>query len=399
MKQVTRWIAFGSVLISSAAFSQTRLISRLATGVDPAAIAAKYQLTLIDKTGNAPFAYFGAATSSQGLAARQKMATDTQIKWTEDDAAISTLENNSQKGGTIPAVGDRNAEYTRNTNVLSQIGWSKSLAFSSGRSVVVAILDTGLSGKQSYLWNKTYFAANFVESSSTPPYDIARNQDSSRNGVPDEAVGHGTMVASVLDQVAPLTRFAIARVADSDGRSSAWRIIKGLAFAVNAKAEVANISLGSVAQVAAISDVMDWCDEKNLVVVAAIGNNGVEGAVYPARISKVICVAGLKPDNVKAPFSNWDGTADAAAPATGIVGQWYDGRMGVWSGTSFAAPMVSGAIADCLRRTGRVSNRAWRDLLKSSGESINGVNPSYKDRLGTLLDIASLNSKVASSSP
>lgn len=399
MKQVTRWIAFASVLISSAAFSQTRLISRLATGVDPAAIAAKYQLTLVDKTGNAPFAYFGAATSSQGQAARQKMALDTQIKWTEDDATISTLENSSQKGGTIPAVGDRNAEYTKNTNVLKQISWSKTLAFSSGRNVVVAILDTGLSSKQTYLWNKTYFAANFVESSSTPCYDMPRSQDTNKNGIYDEAVGHGTMVAAVLDQVAPLSRFAIARVADSDGRSTAWRIIKGLAFAVNAKAEVANISLGSVSQIVAISDVMDWCEEKNLVVVAAIGNNNVEGAMYPSRISKVICVAGLKPDNVKAPFSNWDGTADVAAPATGIVGQWYDGQMGIWSGTSFAAPMVSGAIADCLRRTSTVSSRAWRDYFRSSGSSINNVNPNYKDRLGTLLNIASLNSKVVSSSP
>jgi hypothetical protein len=384
-------------LASVTAFGQTRLISRIAAGVDPSAIATKYKLTLVDKTANAPFAYFGAPTYAAGQTARQKMATDPQILWTEDDASLSSPENNGQKGGTIPAIGDRNALYERNKNVLAQIGWSKSLANSSGRIVVIAILDTGLASKQTYLWNKTYAAANFVESGS--PFDMPRNQDSNGNGTPDEAVGHGTMVAGIVDQIAPLTRLAIARVADSDGRATAWRLIKGLAFAVNAKAEVANISLGSSNQIVAMTDVLDWCDEKNLLVVAAIGNNAHEGAVFPSRISKVICVSGLKPDNVKAPFSNWDGTADAAAPATGIVSQYYNGQMGIWSGTSFAAPMVSGAIADVLRRTGRVLNRSWRDYLKNSGQSINNANPSYKDRLGRLLNIAALNSRVASSAP
>lgn len=396
---IRKLLGIALIALAAIAPAQTRLISRLAAGVDPYAVAAKYQLTLVDRTGNAPFALFGAATNSAGLAARQLMSTDPQILWTEDDAALYYPENNGSKGGSIPVVGDRTTLYSKNSNVLKQIDWSSTLANSTGRIVYVAILDTGLSSKQLYLWHKTYAVANFVESSTTGAYDMARHQDTNFNGIYDEAVGHGTMVAGIVDQIAPLARLVIARVADSDGRATAWRIIRGIAFSVNAKAEVINISMGSRYQIPAITDVLDWCAEKNVIVISAIGNNAVEGSSYPARISKAICVSGLNPDNSKAAFSNWDGTADAAAPATGIYSLAADGTTGIWSGTSFSTPMVAGAIADCLRRTGRMNYSLWRDLLKSSGASIDAANPKYSGKLGRLLNITNLNSAVQSSTP
>jgi len=189
------------------------------------------------------------------------------------------------------------------------------------------------------------------------------------------------------------------RVADSDGRSTAWKLIRGIAYSVNCGCEVINISLGSTTAITALTDVMDWCDEKNVLVVAAIGNNAHEGACFPARISKSICVSGLNPDNTKAPFSNWDGTADASGPATGIISASSDGMCAVWSGTSFSTPMVAAAIADCLRRTTHIRNRLWSDFLKKSGSSIDTANPLYKSKLGNLLNIPSLNAAVLNSAP
>lgn len=390
----TRWIAtLALAFVACAAFGQARLISRLAAGVDPNAVAVKYQLTLIDATPNAPFALFGAASDSAGSSARLLMLKDSQILWTEGDGDLSSPESVGSKGSSIPAIGSRSSLYAQNTNLLAQINWSSKLANSPGRSVIVAVLDTGLDASQLYLWNKVCATANFVEPG-TAPFDMPQLQDSNQNGIFDEAVGHGTMVAGLVDQMSPQSQLAIARVADSDGHATAWRVLCGVAFAANSGAEVVNISLGSQTQIVAFRGVLDWCDEMNMVVVAPIGNDNHFGASYPSQVAKAICVSGLNPNNTKASFSNWDRTADISAPATGIYSLDVNGGEGLWSGTSFASPIVAGAIADCLRRTGPIQPRQWFSLLKDSGQDVNSLNPLYKDMLGHLINVAKLDSVV-----
>jgi subtilisin family serine protease len=143
-----------------------------------------------------------------------------------------------------------------------------------------------------------------------------------------------------------------------------------------------------------MSDVMDWCEENNLLVVASMGNDNTDKAAFPARISKVIAVGGLMPDNTKAPFSNYDSKCDFSAPATGIISQWHDGTIGIWSGTSFSAPMVAGAIADALKKTGRIPVSILRERVEDAGRDLDGVNPRYDGELGVLLDVKRLAAAV-----
>ena len=132
---------------------------------------------------------------------------------------------------------------------------------------------------------------------------------------------------------------------------------------------------------------MDWCEQQKLLVIAAIGNNGIKAACFPARIGKVVCVTGLEQDNTKAWFSNWESSADVAAPSTGFASQFWDGTLAVWSGTSFASPVVVGAVADCLRRLPNVqAPDTIRKALKSAGTNIDNQNPNYKGNLGYLIN-------------
>jgi subtilisin family serine protease len=384
-------IAF--LIVAAMASAQSQLVAQLVAGASPAAVAQTHNITLADVTSGAPFALFTLPAGVDPEAMQTELNADSRVVWAEDNMELSDPEGQSAiKGSTIPAIGDRFALYAANTHVLEQINWSSKLANSPGRRVRVAVLDTGLSRFQSYLWAKVDASANYIDKNARSADDVPRNQDSNHNGTPDDAVGHGTMVAGIIDQVAPMTRFVIARVADSDGSASAWTIIKGLAFAVVNRAEVANISLGSAERIPALTDVLDWCEANHLLVVSGSGNANVDRAFYPARISKVICVTGLDPQNIKADFSNWDGAARSAAPATGIVSQWWDGHMGVWSGTSFSAPMVAGAIADCLRRISpNVDLGDIRDVVEVSGRDLDVLNPDFRGELGTLLDVQRLN--------
>lgn len=380
-------LIMGALMLSQLLFAQARVICRYVIGADLNAIATRYGITFLDRTPRAPFVlYLCEAKYLEQY--KQKLMRDPGIAWAEEDGKVSIPEAVGQKGGSIPVIGDRTTLYQRNALMLQQIGWNSNLAFSTGRPVTLSILDTGLSPNQPALWSKVVASANFVETSE--PYDVLQNEDTNGNGLADEAVGHGTMVAGVVDQIAPNVNLAIARVADSDGFATAWSIIKGLTFSVNAQAEVANISLGTLNHIRALEKALEWCDEKNLTVVAAIGNDGTNRAAYPAKIGRVIGVGGLLPDDTKAPFSNWDHTCDASAPATGIYSQSWTGELGLWSGTSFAAPMVSGAIADCLRRTGSVPTRSWLSSLAASGRNIDRINLRYRGQLGSGLDIAAL---------
>jgi subtilisin family serine protease len=395
-------ISFNSRILSFAVFvavgaagtsaqAQSRLILRLQPGVSPASIATKYRIVLTDVTANAPFALYTVRTAAEGDRIQLAMATDQTIVWAEDDANVVAPEGvrltatRPSKGSTLPAVGDRLALHAYNANALKQISWNPDLAKAAGRAVRVAILDTGLGLAQKGLWAKVDASANFVEAG-TVADDKPRLTDSNRNGALDEATGHGTMVAGIIDQVSPQSRFVIARVADSDGNATAWTIVKGLAFAVTSGAEVANVSLGTLERVPSLTDVMDWCEAQRLLVVAAMGNDRLRRSCFPARISKVVSVAGLLPDNTAAPFTNWESGCDVSAPATGIGSQFWDGTTAIWSGTSFATPFVTGTIADALRRTTRQTPDRLRDAVRYSVTDLDRINPDKDGELGGLLN-------------
>ncbi len=372
------------------------LILRLAPGASPTLIASRYQIKLLDRTPNAPFALYRAMSASHAARVQLRMASDAQIVWAEDNAGVATPENQRsaatrpKKGGSVPAVGDRAKLVQVNSGYLTQVNWTSGIASAAGRTVRIAVLDNGLSQAQTALWSKVVASVNLIEPG-LPAYDAPRSTDSNGNGFLDEAVGHGTMVAGLVDVVSPQSKLVIARVADSDGNATAWTLIKGLAFAATAGAEIANVSLGSLAQIPALNDTLDWCEEQHLLVVASIGNDAIEGAAYPARSNKTVCVVGLDAASAKATFSNWEGRADVAAPAVGLASQFWDGELAAWSGTSFAAPLVTGALAEYVRRSGnRLSPELMRIALENSVDNIDAINPGFRGELGGRLNIARL---------
>ena len=230
-------------------------------------------------------------------------------------------------------------------------------------------------------------ALNVVEPGSYPD-DVPRGTDSNGNGVADEGAGHGTMIAGLVDLIAPQVGLVVVRVADSDGNTTSWRLIRGLAFASAAGAEVVNISLGSLDAVPALRNVMDWVEAKRILVVSPIGNNGREDALHPSMINKTVCVTGVNRYDKKALFSNWLNTADASAPAVGIQSTWWDGSRALWNGTSFASPLVAATVADGLRRTTPQLPGDLRDLIRSTGDDIDPLNPAYAKKLGHRLNVA-----------
>ncbi|MSO95098.1 MAG: hypothetical protein EXQ81_04805 [Thermoleophilia bacterium] len=125
-------------------------------------------------------------------------------------------------------------------------------------------------------------------------------------------------------------------------------IVQGILAAANLGPGVVNLSLGSGAKELAVEQAIYEAVRKGTLIVAASGNDGDTGNPlgYPASIPHVLTVGASDPANRIAAFSSRSRFLDLAAPgvampiATALGKGWRTGE-----GTSFAAPLVSGASA------------------------------------------------------
>ncbi|MDN5811628.1 S8 family serine peptidase [Arthrobacter sp. AOP36-A1-22] len=128
------------------------------------------------------------------------------------------------------------------------------------------------------------------------------------------------------------------------------QVPRAVKWAVDQGADVINMSLGSTTPSWPTSwdEAFKYAEEHDVVIVAAAGNRagGMEQVGAPATIPGVLTVAGVD----KKGKASWDSSTQGisigvAAPADPLVGGLPDGGYADWSGTSGAAPLVSGVAA------------------------------------------------------
>lgn len=376
---------------SLTAHSSGWLICQLAPGVSGSAIASHYKIELRDSSEPAPFFLFWIPDSRTPDDLQIAMRFDLRIVWAEDNVDVEMPEHvGGGKGSSIGVVTDPYAFYNLNEHALEQVAWAAPDEFGVPTPVRIGIIDTGLAGLERTYWTKRVVAsANLIEPGRRA-YDRPWNRDSNGNGVADEGVGHGTMVASIIGQMTVSFPLVIVRAADSDGTANSWTLTKGIAFAATNGCRVINLSLGSVDRVSALSHVLDWTENQNIICVGAAGNNGIETEFFPSSYSNAIGVSAVDPGDVKATFSNWHGSIDAAAPGTGIKAKFWRGDYAAGSGTSYAAPFVSAGIAIGYAFNPLVTVDQIRHVIESSGDDIDDLNGPYRGKLGTRLNITRL---------
>ncbi len=134
------------------------------------------------------------------------------------------------------------------------------------------------------------------------------------------------------------------------GVSVDQQIPAAVRWAVDQGAQVINMSLGSTTTSWPRSwdDAFLYAEQNDVLIVAAAGNRGagMEQAGAPATIPGVLAVAGVNRDGK----ASWDSSSQGItigvfAPSEDLVGGLPGGRYAMWSGTSGAAPIVSGVAA------------------------------------------------------
>ncbi|GIE78124.1 type VII secretion-associated serine protease [Actinoplanes philippinensis] len=221
---------------------------------------------------------------------------------------------------------------------------------SRGRGVVVAVIDSGVTRRHPKLSGRVVAGKDFVQAGGSGDCD---------------ADGHGTLVAGIIAGndtrdvpfygIAPDAYIMPVRVLPNSKRSTdptlPRRIADALVWAVNNGADVVNMSLVTE-PTPALESAVKYAVSKNVVVVAAAGNEGASPSagqpVYPAAYPEVIAVAGIDQQGKHVASSNTGEYVDIAAPGYAIEGPAPQGggyAIDQEGGTSFAAAYVSGVAA------------------------------------------------------
>jgi len=213
----------------------------------------------------------------------------------------------------------------------------------TGENVIVGILDTGVDIDHN-CFEKAYHWWSFNDNF-------------------DNLHSHGTHVAGIVASndynykgIAPNCTIYDFRVLDSEGYGYNSDIINAMWKAVEANCDVINMSLGSDYPndgkdilCKQVNEVVNW----GVVVVVAAGNSGGSGGSCgaPASAEKAITVgATMKGFDAVAYFSSYGGNYDyqkpeVCAPGTNVWSAVPNSRWAMYSGTSMAAPHITGAIA------------------------------------------------------
>lgn len=258
------------------------------------------------------------------------------------------------------------ADY-RHQGVVAGLELEQAQSITRGQGTTIAILDTGVDAAHPGLDGVVSGGWDYVDDDGTPADSIS-GTDSDSNGVADDAAGHGTYVAGLAHLVAPGARIVPYRVLDSDGIGSTYAAAQAVLDAAAANVDVLNLSFGTSvrAESKLLEEALRSAQKAGIVVVAAAGNNGNQVKQYPAAFANVLAISAID-GNRLAKFSNRGGWVDIGAPGVGLVGPLPGGGFGRWSGTSAAAPLVSGEVA-LMKSTGVKTDAARiRDLVVKTG--------------------------------
>jgi subtilisin family serine protease len=178
------------------------------------------------------------------------------------------------------------------------------------------------------------------------------------------AFGHGTMVAGIIHLVAPTAQIMPLKVFHADGTGNLSDIVRAIYYAVDNGARVINMSFSMRSTSVALAQAIDYATQNNVICISSVGNEGLETLRYPAAYRNVIGVASTDSTDARSVFSNYgEVLVDIAAPGEGLVTVYPGGYYAVVSGTSFSAPLVSGAAALMLQNDVTLNQgKASRDL-------------------------------------
>jgi type VII secretion-associated serine protease mycosin len=235
--------------------------------------------------------------------------------------------------------------------------------------VKVAVIDTGIDLAHPDLQGHLLPGYNAV-ASGEEPYDD---------------VGHGTHVAGIIaarinnfEGIAGLSWFnplIPIKVLDETGSGQSFAVADGIIWATDNGAKVINLSLGNYARSQFLLDAVRYAYSRDVVLIAAGGNESTDQLSYPAAFPEVLAVAAVDEKKNRAPFSNYGPYIDVAAPGVHIASTFPGDSYAALSGTSMAAPHVAALAALMRSACPTMKNRQVMSIIKTTASDIGAKGP------------------------
>ena len=358
-------------------------------------------------TGELPI--INGLVAAMSASAAEKLAGKPGIRAVSLNAAV-------KKTGIVSGIDTSLLQTSYPDSVQAPRAW----AGATGKGVGVAVVDTGIAGTlPDFRVSQSNTASRVVATVATNPYATSDN----------DSYGHGTHVAGIIAGnganrpssdpldgkyvgVAPDANLISIKASDEQGNATVLDVIYGLQFAVDNKStyniRVVNLSLESTDAQSYKTDPLDAAAEaawfNGIVVVAAAGNRGTAGDAVnyaPGNDPYVISVGGVDDQGTKNTLddsiADWssrgttqDGYAkpDVLAPGAHIVSDLapnsafaslcpsciVSGQYIRAGGTSMAAPMVAGAVADMLQAHPGYTPDQVKGAILASGRKVVGTS-------------------------
>lgn len=193
----------------------------------------------------------------------------------------------------------------------------------SQTKIIVAVVDTGLDFKQIKFKLVASRGFNILDPDKS-------SQDDN---------GHGTQIASVINFLEPRIKIMPIKAIPRSGVATKQELARGIIAAVDRGARVINISAGVASSSPDLEKAIKYAEEKDVIIVAAVGGNGT-GIEYPAAYPSVLAIGGVDHSENILQNSNSGPELDAVAlgeyATIGLHGECLIG-----TGTSLSAPIVS----------------------------------------------------------
>jgi subtilisin family serine protease len=238
----------------------------------------------------------------------------------------------------------------------------------TGAGVTAFIIDSGIRTTHEEFSGRAVSAYDFVD----------HDNDA------DDCAGHGTHVAGTVGGanlgVASEVRLVSLRVLGCNNRGWSSDIIAAMDWAVANKPtgpSVINMSLGGAYNPLYI-DAVARVTAAGIPVVVSAGNETTDACTRtPAAAPSAITVAATTQDDSRAPFSNYGPCVDVFAPGAAVLSAYptSDTATTYMSGTSMAAPHVTGVVARLLQQQPTASPAAIEALLAADATRDAVIDP------------------------
>lgn len=255
---------------------------------------------------------------------------DVIIETSDKEIRAERVSSASQPAQSLPWGIDR---------IDADLAWS----MTTGDPIKIAVIDTGIELSHPDLKNNIKGGYNAIN-----PLKSANDDN-----------GHGTHVAGIIAAennsigvigAGPQIDLYAVKVLNRNGFGYLSDVIEGIDWSIVNGIQVINMSLGTTSDIQSFHDAIARANAAGIIQVAAAGNDGL-AANYPAAYPEAIAVSATDSANTITSWSSRGAEVDLAAPGLNIYSTYKGQTYKTLSGTSMAAPHVTGSAALLLTQT------------------------------------------------